>query len=137
VPHPFIVQCVKQGCEEYFKDEDKLRNHLIEYHQCSDLIVRNYTIYAFSQIYPEKFCWWIKDKKEKFVEIRNYWQVKGKRFFKNCCFGKRHESLNMERIYVKKYFENVLNMKEISEELITIFLALLPIWKLLIFEKDL
>jgi hypothetical protein len=48
IPHPFIVQCIKQGWKKYFRDECELRKHLIDAHDCCDLIIRNYTVYALS-----------------------------------------------------------------------------------------
>jgi hypothetical protein len=98
VPHPFIVQCIKQGCDYKFKNEDGLKNHLINYHKCIKLMVRMYEIYALSQIYQEEFSWW-SDNNEKmvFLKVNNDWETKGTCLFKNCNFGERHNSLNIER----------------------------------------
>jgi hypothetical protein len=38
-------------------------------------------------------------------------------------------------MHVKEYFENILHFEDITEEQVTIFLVLSPIWKLLILEK--
>jgi hypothetical protein len=96
VPHPFIVQCIKQGCGCRFKNEDGLRNRLIEYHNCSELMVRKYEIIALSQIYQEEFCWWsIKNEKMEFLKVNNYWEKKGTCLFKNCEFGERHDCLTL------------------------------------------
>jgi hypothetical protein len=67
--------------------------------------------------------------------VNNYWEKKGTCLFKNCNFGERHNSLNIERLHVKEYFENTLHLEDITEEQITIFLALNSIWKLLILER--
>jgi hypothetical protein len=36
------VQCVVQGGEEHFADENGLRRHLLEDHKCKQSIVDNY-----------------------------------------------------------------------------------------------
>jgi hypothetical protein len=52
--------------------------------------------------------------------------------FKNCNFGDRHENLNVERIHVKEYFENTVHIEGMTDEQITIFMTLTPIWKILV-----
>jgi hypothetical protein len=83
-PHPFIVQYIVQGCFEHFEDEDKLKEHMAEKHECSDLIIRNYMEYTLSQLFHMSFHWWTdNNKKKEFLEISNYWTLKGTCIFKH------------------------------------------------------
>jgi hypothetical protein len=136
ISHSFIVQYIVKGCCKHFEDEDKLKKYLINKHDCSDLIVRNYMIYTLSQLYHKEFAWWTKKNEMKeFLKISNYWKLKGTCIIERCEFGNKHDSLNSEREHVKEYFENVLNMKYMSHEQVTIFLALSPVWKMIIIER--
>jgi hypothetical protein len=96
-PHQFIVQCIVQECREHFMDEVRLKKHIKDEHECNDLMVSNLFVYALSQLYHTNFVWWVKGKtKMKFLEVRNYWNLKGICIFKHCGYDKQN-SLDWEK----------------------------------------
>jgi hypothetical protein len=55
VTHPFIIQCLYQGCCKYFGGENKLKKYLQERHNCGDIVTNNLNIYGIAQLYHKDY----------------------------------------------------------------------------------
>jgi hypothetical protein len=132
VPHPFVLQCLYQGCCKFYGDEDQLRKHMKDKHGVSDVALRNFNVFGLAQLYHKDYILW-KDEK-KILSIDNYWEKKENCIFENCLFDK-HNSLKCERNHIRYYLEEVIGFEEVTELQIEVFEALSPIWKGMVLER--
>lgn len=70
VPHPFVLQCLYQGCCMFYEDEDKLKEHLKKKHYVGDLITNNLNVYGLAQMYHKEHIIWKENGKA--LSIDNY-----------------------------------------------------------------
>jgi hypothetical protein len=132
VPHPFVLQCLYQGCCMFYEDEDKLKEHLKKKHYVGDLITNNLNVYGLAQIYHKEHIIWKENGKASSID--NYWTKKENCIFENCLF-RNHGGLKSEREHIKYYLEEVISMEEVTKTQVKIFEALSPVWKGMVLEK--